>query len=229
MINLILRTATVYLATVFSMRLMGKKIAGQLQPYELVITLMIAEVASSPIDSETIPLFSGLIPALTLIIMYSLISFLNLKSKKLRTFFCGSPTVVIKDGKVIEEALHRQSYNLSELLEQLRSCGYDDVRKIAYAVLETNGELSVFPYIKESSPTLKDLNISADENSIQIPLILDGNIIPFGLKELEISESSLKTMLKSMGIEDIKDVFMLTKAKNGDFYIHNTEKRSISK
>ena len=146
MANLIFRTIMIYLILIFAMRLMGKKQAGQLQPYELVITLIISEVASTPMDDPGTPLFYGLIPALTLLLLHFIFTFIALKSKRMRGLLCGKPSILIHEGRIDIQELKRQRYSLNDLIEQLRLAGYTCIPGIHYAILETNGQLSVLPY-----------------------------------------------------------------------------------
>ncbi len=218
MLNTIIKTAVIYILIIISMRIMGKKLAGQLQPYELVITLMIAEIAAAPIDSGDTPMTAGLIPTLTLLIVYSVFSFLSLKSRKIRVFFCGRPSILISNGKLMTEEFEKLSYSLSDLMEQLRSAGYSDVRQICYAILETNGELSILPYPAETPPTAKMLGIRTEKDSIQLPIILDGDTVDFGLSECGFSRESLENWLKKRKLGSISDIFLLSVAKDGSYF-----------
>ena len=132
MLNTIIKTAVIYILIIISMRIMGKKLAGQLQPYELVITLMIAEIAAAPIDSGDTPMTAGLIPTLTLLIVYSVFSFLSLKSRKIRVFFCGRPSILISNGKLMTEEFEKLSkkplnafFKFSEKQKELIKQTYD--------------------------------------------------------------------------------------------------------
>ena len=123
MFNTIIRTAIIYAVIIFAMRLMGKKQAAQLQPYELVVTLIISDVVSTPMDSPAVPLSSGLVPALTLMLLYYLFSVISLKFRGFRTFISGTPSIMILRGKLNEEEIRKVKYNLSDLMEQLRISG----------------------------------------------------------------------------------------------------------
>lgn len=133
MFNVVIKTIFLYLIVIFAMRLMGKKQASQLQPYELVITLMISEVATTPMDNPGTPMTYGIVPAITLILLYYFLNFLCLKSKKLHVLFGGSPAILIHNGHLIYKDIKRLGYNLSDLLEQLRISGYTNISEIQYA------------------------------------------------------------------------------------------------
>lgn len=229
MLNIIIKTGIIYAVIIFSMRVMGKRIAGQLQPYELVISLMIAEVASAPIDSSDTPLLNGLIPAFTLLLLYTLISYLSLKSRKLRILFCGRPSVLIRNGKLEASEFEKLSYSLSDLMEQLRSAGYSDISQICYAILETNGELSVIPYPSEDTPSAKELGLKIDDDSIELPVILDGDSVEFGLNELGFTDDSLGNWLKNKKFPERHDIFYLSISKSGDYFCQTKNGKMIKK
>lgn len=152
MIITFVRTVILYLLVVLSMRIMGKRTIGELQPNELVIAIMISDLASIPMQSIDAPLLTGILPILTLIAVEVFLSFASLKSKKFREILCGRPTVVIKDGRVDEKHMKDLRFSRSDLLEQLRQAGCDDLTEVKEAVMETNGKLSVI--LKESSRPL---------------------------------------------------------------------------
>ena len=154
MIITFIRTIILYLLVVFSMRIMGKRTIGELQPYELVIDIMISDLASVPMQSTDFPLLSGIIPILTLITLEVFMSYVSLKSRKFRKFLCGEPTTVIKNGEINYENLKSLRIAHTDLLEELRQEGCDDVKEVKRAVLETNGKLSVL-LKEENSPLTK--------------------------------------------------------------------------
>jgi uncharacterized membrane protein YcaP (DUF421 family) len=141
----IVRTIILYLIIVLVLRLMGKRQIGQLQPFELVIILMISELAAIPSQDTGIPLIAGLLPVLVLLLLGVTISQISLKSEKARAVICGTPTVLIDKGYILEDQLRKLRYNLSDLLEQLRVKNVPDIADVEYAILETNGQLSVIP------------------------------------------------------------------------------------
>lgn len=143
MIITLIRTIILYMLVVVSMRIMGKRTIGELQPNELVIAIMISDLASIPMQSTDAPLLTGIIPILTLIALEVFLSYGALKSQKFRIILCGEPTEIIKDGRINEKHMQDLRFSRSDLLEELRQWGCDDVKEVKRAVLETNGQLSV--------------------------------------------------------------------------------------
>lgn len=221
MFNVIIKTILLYIIVIFAMRLMGKKQASQLQPYELVITLMISEVATTPMDNPGIPMTYGIIPAVTLILLYYFLNFLCLKSKKLHVLFGGSPAILIHNGRLIYKDIKRLGYNLSDLLEQLRISGYTKISEIQYAILETNGQLSVLPYASYAPLTPNDMGVEVQEDTLYTAVILDGKFYPNGLEILGHTKESIQKMMHTLGFNNIRDILLMTISDSGDVFIQN--------
>jgi uncharacterized membrane protein YcaP (DUF421 family) len=141
----IIRTLILFTVVVVALRFMGKRQIGQLQPYELVIIIMLSELAAIPMENIGIPLFSGLLPILTLLVAEVTLSYIALRSVRARGFICGTPVVLIEGGKIIEKELQRSRYNINDLLEELRSKNFPNISDVEFAILETSGHLSVIP------------------------------------------------------------------------------------
>ncbi|MBQ3103208.1 MAG: DUF421 domain-containing protein, partial [Oscillospiraceae bacterium] len=151
------RTVILYFVLTVGLRLMGKRQIGELEPTELVITLLIADLSSVPMQDLGAPLTNGLIPIAVLLSLSMLASYLNLKSIRFRNLVCGEPTLLIQNGRLCQKTMAKNRFTLDELLEQLRSQGIFDITSVKYAVLETDGQLSVLPYSqnqRETFPTL---------------------------------------------------------------------------
>ena len=181
MVNIIIRSALLYIIVVLVMRLMGKRQIGELQPYELVISIMIAELASIPMEDVGVPIFKGLIPIFTLAFLHAVLSLLVLKSQKMRRLICGTPVVLIRDGKIQQQEMGAIMINLSDLIEQLRVKNIIDPGDAAYAILETNGQLSVFPKAGKKPVTDGDLDVNSPPVKLPIPLIMDGRVMEHNL------------------------------------------------
>ena len=154
MIITFIRTIILYLLVVSSMRIMGKRTIGELQPNELVIAIMISDLASIPMQSTDSPLLSGIIPILTLIALEVFLSFASLKSKKFRKLLCGEPTDIVTNGKPDMKKMKELRFSRTDLLEELRQQGCDDIKEVKRAVLETNGQLSVILKEKDRPLTM---------------------------------------------------------------------------
>ena len=152
-----IRTVILYLVVVIGLRIMGKRQIGEMQPSELVVAIMISDLATIPMQEVGIPIFYGIIPIFTLIIMEILLSQISLKSKKFRRLVTGKPSVIIHNGKLLREEMQKIRFNMDDLKEQLRIQGYTKVSDINFAILETNGQLSIIPKPKNKQATLEDL------------------------------------------------------------------------
>lgn len=221
MINIIIKTAIIYIVILLAMRLMGQKLSGQLQPYELVITLIIAEVAATPMNSPGTPLLFGLVPALTLIVLYAIISFISLKSKRVRALVSGTPSILIHNGQIKYPELKKIGYNMNDLLEQLRISGITDISSIHYAVLETNGQLSVIPFSKYAPVTPMDLKITPSDPSFFSAIVLDSTMDTSSIERLGVDKEKLRKLLTSLGYENLKKLLVVMVSDTGDIFLQD--------
>ncbi len=212
------RTFILYSVVVLTMRLMGKRQIGQLEPYELVIAIMIAELASVPMEDKGIPLVNGLVPILTLLFIQVLISYVALKSLWFRSIMDGTPSIVVQNGIVQEKQLYNARYNLNELLEQLRTKGYSNISDVEYAILETSGDLSVIPKSQKRPVNSEDLKIDTSYEGIPVPLIIDGSIQKKNFKEVHLDEAWLTNELQKYGIVRPRDVLLASLDTTGRLY-----------
>ena len=163
MLVLVIRTLILYLLVVVAIRIMGKRQIGEMQPSELVIAIMISDLASVPMQAIDIPLLAGIVPVLTLLVWEVVMSYVSLKSKKCRKYITGEPSIVIYNGHINEQELKKQRFNLNDLMEQLRIAGCPDISNVQAAVLETNGQLSVLEKKKDASRGLPYMLIADGE------------------------------------------------------------------
>jgi len=175
------------------MRLMGKRQLGQLEPFDLVTALMISELAALPMEDNRMPLISSMVPIATLVILQIITSIIQLKSEKARTLLNGEPSILIKDGEVDLKELRNQRFNLDDLLEELRLNGYFNLSDIHYAVLETNGNISIMPKEENTPITPKVLNLSVQEKPMPMIIINDGSINKQNLEKVGKNEKSYIT------------------------------------
>jgi uncharacterized membrane protein YcaP (DUF421 family) len=187
---------------------MGKRQIGQLQPFELVIILMITELVTIPSQDVGVPLLSGLLPVLVLLFVGLCMSQLSLKNHRFRDFVSGLPTLVVNKGVVLEKALRQQRYTLTDLFEQLRAKEVFFVGDIEYAVLETNGELSVVLKTAKRPVTTKDLDLKTTDGALPLALIMDGELQEQNLRSLGLDANWLKKNLKPHGTDRFEDVFI---------------------
>lgn len=194
---------------------MGKRQIGELQPSELVVAIMISDLATVPVSDIAIPLLSGVIPIMTLIIFEVTISFLTLKSEKARNIITGKPTYLIKDGIIAEKQMRNMRYNIEDLLEELRLKDCPNIADVHTAILETNGELSVVLKSDKRSVTPNDLKIKPNQESIPLVLISDGKIRFEHLRELNKDIKWLEKKLADRNIKSTKDVFLFSIDSDG--------------
>ena len=200
---------------------MGKRQIGELQPGELVLAIMLSDLATAPISSVNTPLIIGIFPVITLMTVEILISYFSQKSVKFRKIVSGSPSIVIENGKINIKELTSLRFSIDDLFEQLRSNGYMTVSDVAFAILETNGQLSVIPSCQATPVTLKDLNIS---KSVTMPrnIIKDGELDENNLRSIGRDKNWLHKLLKSHNTS-IEKVFILTTDGQDSFYIQKKE------
>ena len=202
----VLRTVITYILVVVAIRLMGKRQIGELQPSELVVAIMISDLATVPMSESAIPLFYGVAPIFTLVVCEMLLSFLCLKSQWIRLGVTGRPSYIINDGKIDQKEMKKTRYSISDLLEELRMLNIFDISTVRCAILETNGKISV-------------VTNSAGSEKAYV-LICDGNVQN---RILEQSPYSMKDIKKFVGKNNIKDIFLLSVGSNKKPYLVKKE------
>ena len=218
MLIICIRTLILYVVVVVVMRCMGKRQIGQLQPFEFVVAIMISDLATIPMQDLNESLLRGIIPILTLLSGQLLLSFLSIKSYHARNFICGTPKILIENGKIIENNLINEVYNLSDLLEQLRIKNIPNISDVEFAILETNGELSIIPKSQKRPLTPSDMNIPTEYEGVPFPLVIDGKLIDLNLKKLDLSKEWLNQELQKFGISSYKDAFFVSLESNGHLF-----------
>lgn len=224
LINFI-RSIILYSIVLITTRFMGKREIGQLQPFEFVISLMIANLATVPMSDIGLSLFSGIIPILGLLTMHLIIAFFNIKSVRFRRLVCGKPSVLINKGKIDVEAMKKERFNLSELEERLREKDVFNLGDVDYAILETNGNISVLMKPEKLPPTLEDLNIQKEFEGISYNLIMDGVVMFSNLELINKDFKWLRKQTKKFKLEP-EDVLIATINEKGDFYCQAKEGKS---
>lgn len=209
MITIILRTLILYCFVILGIRLMGKRQIGDMQPNELVITLLISEIAAIPLQDTNQPVIDGIVAIFILIILEILMSIISLKSLTIRKFFSGNSVVIIKDGEIDQNAMKKVRLSVTELIELLRGQDVFDISTVAYAVLEINGDLSVLLKTEKQTVTCEDMNINKKNEGLPLPVISDGKIVKESIKSLGITEDKIYKKIKSKKLE-ISEVFLMT-------------------
>ena len=223
MLVMTLRTLILYVVVLVVVRIMGKRELGQLQPFEFVVAILIADLVSVPMSDTGVPIFYGVIPVLTLLVAHLIISQISLKNIRFRNLISGNPTIVISQGIIDQSALAKQRYNLDDLLEQLREKNIFCVASVEYAILETSGRLSVMLKDKKRPPIVEDMDIDIKNVIMPKNVIMDGEIIETELEESGLSRDELSNKLKNIGYRRISDVFICTVYKDKDIYVQPME------
>ncbi|WP_394233076.1 DUF421 domain-containing protein [Niallia oryzisoli] len=206
LLTIILRTFITYFIILVIFRFMGKREIGELSVFDLVVNIMIAEIAVMAIDETTIELIKSIVPIVLLMLIQISMARLSLKSKKFRDLVDGSPTIVINQGKIDENAMRKQRYNFDDLLQQLREKNVRNIADVEFAILEPSGKLSVMEKNK------------SEEGDLTLPLIVDGNIQHDHLRIINKTELWLRQQLKQKGYTDIKKISFCS-FQNDQFYI----------
>lgn len=200
-----IRTAIIYIFVLVGVRLMGKRQIGELQPFELVVMILISDIAAVPMQDTSLPLVGGLVPLATIIALEVILSAIVMKKHKVRRTVTGNPMALIKNGMIVQKAMHQANFTLDDLFESLRLQGYSDPSQIDYAILETNGDISYFP------------NTEAD-TEFYIPVICDGEIIKKNLAFFNHDEKWIRSLLSNRSLA-VADVFLMS--------VNSTEKINI--
>ena len=217
--TLICRSLILYILILFLVRLMGKRQLGEMQPFELVITLIIADLATIPMAETALPLLQGIIPLLTLVCIHYLICMLSRKSLTFRKLFNGKPIILLDPNGINYENLKKVNMNFNDLMEGIHTAGYLNLEELLYVILQTNGSMTVVNRSAFSPVTANDLQIKKENASLPIILITKGKIMKENMRLAKIDEKFIKANLDKAGIKNIKDVIILTLDNNGKIYV----------
>lgn len=227
MFVLTMRTLVLYIVIVVSLRLMGKRQLGELQPSELVVTILISNIASLPIEDTAIPLLSGITPILLLVCFEIFVSYLSLKSRAARKIITGNPIPIIRNGKIDQKKMSELRFSIDDLMEELRGAGVFDLRDVDHAIVETNGKLSVFQNFQSRNLSAKALGLQTPTNDCPPPAVLisDGELVAQGLQECNLRMDWLEKRLAENKLA-IKDVFLMICDRNANYLLVPKEKKS---
>jgi uncharacterized membrane protein YcaP (DUF421 family) len=197
---------------------MGKRQIGELEPAELVVAVLISDLAAHPLQDIGTPLLYGLIPVLTLLCCEVLMSGVIVKSIKFRTFVCGKPSLIINKGRIIQKEMKSNRFTLDELSEQLRKKNISNISTVKYAILETDGTLSTLLYADQVPLTPKQMNIKTEDTGYPVMIINNGRLLKDNLNMMGFNEIWLKRQLSSRKVSNVCDVYLLTVEENGRIY-----------
>ena len=216
------RSILIYIFVLIVMRLMGKREIGQLQPFELAIAIMIADLASIPMTDSGIPITNGIISILGLLLMHLVISFLNVKSIKAREIICGKPTILIYRGKIDEKALKKERFTINELEERLRGNNIYNLGDVEYAILETSGQVTVIQKPEKRNTIPEDFNIIPDYEGIPYDLVVDGKIMEKNLQAIGKNYQWLKKQVEKFNMKP-EEALIVTYDGKGQIFCQKKE------
>ena len=204
-----IRTIVLYLVLIAAVRMLGKRQIGQMEPAEFVVTMLVANLAAIPMQDAGLPLFSGLVPILTVLGVELLLSGLSMRSVRFRRLLCGKPVILIENGKISQAALRATRVTLDELTGHLREKEVLDLRSVQYAILETNGNLSVFLYPKDKPASAKDAGITAKPQHLPVTIIADGYLYRENLAVAGKNDAWVQKILREKGTT-LRNTWLLT-------------------
>ena len=219
------RSIVLYIIVLIVMRLMGKREIGQLQPFELAISIMIADLASIPMTDTGVPIFNGIIPILGLLIMHLIISLINLKSSRAREIICGRPSILIYRGKINEKNLRKERFTINELEERLRGNNVINLGDVEYAILETSGQVTVIQKPDKRNTIPQDFNIMPEYEGIPYDLVVDGKIMTENLKEIGKNYNWLKKQVEKFNMKPVEALVVTIDGKGQIFRQRKEEKK----
>ena len=216
------RAIILYIIVLFVMRLMGKREIGQLQPFELAISIMIADLATIPMTDTGIPISNGIVPILGLLVMHLLITLINIKSIKAREVICGKPSILIYRGRIQENALIKERFTINELQERIRAQNILNIGDVEYAILETSGQITVIEKPNKRGTIPEDFGIMPEYEGIPYDLVVDGKIQNKNLKQIGKNYQWLKKQVNKFNMEP-EDALIVTIDGKGDFFCQKKE------
>ena len=229
MLDTFARTVLIYCLLIAVIRFLGKRQLGQMEPSEVVVTMLVADLASFPMEDPQIPLSAGVIPILAVLSLEILLSFMSVRSLKFRKLLCGKPIILIENGQFLQENMRKSRITIDELLSQLRLKDILDPSTVQYAILETGGTLSVFPYPQERPAPAKAAGIQVEQELAPVAVVSDGRILSDNLKKAGKNEKWLEKALQNQGAT-LKQTFLLTVDKENKvlFYKKQIKRRGGS-
>lgn len=222
MILIFVRTIFLYILVLIVMRFMGKREISQLQPFELVISIMIADLATTPMSETGIPILYGIIPILGLLMMHILISIVNLKSIRIREIICGKPRILIFRGRIDEKAMQKENFTITELESRLRVNGSYNLEDVEYAILETSGQITVIPKPAKRGTTPEDFGMEPEYVGMSYDLVIDGKVLTDNLVKLGKDYQWLKKQVAKFHMRP-EEALVVVLSGNGSIFCQRKE------
>ncbi len=223
MIISIIRTLILYVFVIFAVRVMGKRQISDLQPTELVITLIISDIAAIPMENSSQPLLSGVVPVLILVACEIFASLIMMKNSKFRKIICGSPVMVIEDGKILQDAMRKLRMTTEDLCIQLRQENVFSLEDVEYCIVETNGKISVLQKPEKRTPNAQELGVTIEDTGIDAVVISDGVYLDNSMKLCGFTRKKIDNILTENNVR-LDEVFIMTGNKTGQYNIIRMDK-----
>ena len=221
---MLIRSILIYICVLIAIRLMGKRQIGEMQPFEFVITLIIADLACIPMAELSVPLIHGLVPIISLLIVHFLICVFSRKFMFARYLLTGRPAIIVSPKGINYKELKNLNMTLDDLMELIRGCSVFNLSEISYAILETNGNMCVIKKSECEPPTRNDLKVKVGQNGLPVNIIMDGKLMLENVKMTGLSSANINECLDKAKIKKIEDVLILIIDNNGEVFIQ--EKRA---
>ncbi len=204
------RTIILYVMVIFAMRIMGKRTLGEMHPTEMVVSIMISDLATVPMQSKSTPLFDGIIPIFTIVVLELVFAFLVLKSRAVRRVLVGRSCNIVKNGKMLEKEMANLRVTVEDVEEQIRIGGYTSLKEIAEVIMETNGQISIVPKGVNRPVTTEDLKINAEESKTPFLIISDGRLRKKDMLRAHIGMTQISKELEKRGVNSVKEVLYMS-------------------
>ena len=228
MLIVFIRVLIIYITVLVFLRLMGKRQIGEMQPYEVVITLIIADLATLPMSDSNIPLLNGILPLAILVLLHYFITLLTRKNAKIRRIISGQPIVVISPKGLEYKAMQQLNITIDDILEMLRQNGYPTFDQIQYAIIETNGKISVIPKSENAPATAQDVGAQNQQPQIPSIIISDGKMMKSQMQEINLDVEKLKKLLNHLNVKSVKELIILSLDESGKLYYQTKTKPAIT-
>ena len=220
MLTIIIRSIIIYLIVLLVFRLMGKRQLGQMQPFELVLTLIIADLATIPMAEVFVPVLHGVVPLLTLVVLHFILTLISRSSHFFSKIISGKPVIIVNPKGIDYKAMKKLNLSTDDIFEALRGAGYFNISQVQYAIMETNGKVSVMPKAEYAPVTNGDLKTNADESFLPIVLVSEGKMIKENIEFANISQGEIEDIInKNSKGASVKDVLLLTLDRTGEGYL----------
>ncbi len=219
MVIIVFRVLIIYLVVLLYLRIMGKRQLGEMQPFELVITLLIADIATLPMTQTSMPILFGIVPLTALVIIHFFVSMLSRKSITMRKVINGKPVLVVTPNGIQYEALKELNMSIDDLMEGIRAKDYYSIEDILYAIVETNGTINVIPKAKSANVTNENLGLNVEEATLPIIMITAGKIINSNLKVAKVDAGWVENVVEQAGGLKTSDILIMTLDINGKVFI----------